>query len=148
MPDLDLVAELTDSARKHSRDMADNHFTGHTGSDGSNPGQRIAEAGYDASAWGEIIAWGFGGDNSWVVEWWMNSPVHRSLILSGTFTDFGVGYTRDPASDWGHYWTVNFGVRPSSNETALDQGLQECRYISSGRFGGSSLTVYSADSCP
>jgi uncharacterized protein YkwD len=111
LPSLKTVSELTQAARRHSRDMADNHFTGHTGSDGSDGGQRMEEAGYDWTIWGEIIGWGFAGDADSIVNWWMNSPVHRSIILSSSFEDFGVGYARDPTSDWGHYWTVNFGKR-------------------------------------
>lgn len=111
LPPLNLVSELTQAARRHSQDMAENGFTSHTGSDGSDPGQRIEEAGYDWTAWGEIIGWGFGGDPESVVNGWMNSPLHRSIILSASYEDLGVGYARDPTSEWGHYWTVDFGKR-------------------------------------
>lgn len=141
-----LATELTQAARGHSRDMADNHFTGHTGSDGSTPLQRILAAGYDAWAWGETIGWGFGGDSSAMVNWWMNSPVHRSLILSGTLEDFGVGYTRDPGSDYGHYWTVNFADRSAAGNV-LDQQLFRCTFSFTGQEGGSSLMVYTTNSC-
>jgi uncharacterized protein YkwD len=109
LPSLTLVSELTQSARRHSRDMADRNFTSHTGSDGSSPGERVAEAGYSGTYDGEIIAWGFGGDAQWVVDAWMNSPPHRARILSSDATDFGAGYAYNPNSNWGHYWTVNFG---------------------------------------
>jgi len=145
---LTLAPELTQSSRKHSRDMADNDFTSHTGSDGSNPGQRISEAGYDAWAWGEIIGWGFGGNTSWMVDWWMNSPVHKSLILSSTYFDFGVGYTRDTSSSWGHYWTVNFGVSRSSNDHGFEESFHRCTYLITSQSGGSSLTIYTTDPCP
>jgi len=118
LPPLTLVSELTQAARRHSRDMADHGFTAHTGSDGSDGGQRMAEAGYDWTARGEIIGWGYGGDTGKMVNWWMNCPVHRPIILSSSFVDLGVGYVRDPSSEWGHYWTVNFGrrTRPTSGE--------------------------------
>jgi uncharacterized protein YkwD len=106
-----LVPELTQAARRHCRDMADNHFTGHTGSDGSSAGERMEEAGYDWTTWGEIIAWGSGASASQVVDLWMSSPGHRAIILSSSYEDFGVGYVSDPASDWGHYWAVDFGKR-------------------------------------
>ncbi len=117
-----LVPELTQSARRHSNDMADNGFTGHTGSDGSTPGGRMTEAGYDWVYAGEIIAWGFGGDPASVVAWWMNSTTHRSLILSSNYLDFGVGYAREPASQYGHYWTVNFARRATTIMSRTDPG--------------------------
>lgn len=146
LPSLALVSELTQAARRHSRDMADNNFTGHTGSDGSNGGQRMREAGYNWTTWGEIIGWGFGGDTESMVNWWMNSPSHRAIILSGSFTDFGVGYARNPNSDWGHYWTVNFGRRAVQG-AALPQELYICTFTSRGKSGGSSLIVYSLEPC-
>jgi uncharacterized protein YkwD len=129
---------LTQASRRHSHDMADNHFTSHTGSDGSTPGQRMSEAGYDWSSWGEIIAWGFGGDAASVVEWWMNSPPHRSIILDPKYKHFGVGYVSQPDSDWGYYWAVDFGI-PSSSAT-LGQQLMTGRAANAS--GGSSWAVF------
>ena len=37
---------LIEPARLHSQDMNDNSYFSHTGSDGSNPGQRMSAAGY------------------------------------------------------------------------------------------------------
>jgi len=108
---LRLAPELTQAARRHSKDMAGNGFTDHAGSDGSDAGQRIAEAGYDWTARGEVIGWGYGGDAAKMVNWWMNCPVHRPIVLSGRFEEVGVGYVGDPTSDWGAYWTVDFGRR-------------------------------------
>jgi uncharacterized protein YkwD len=118
LPPLAWVPELAEAARKHSRDMADHGFNGHMGSDGSDSRQRIADAGYAWTARGEIIGWGYGGDPGKMVSWWMSCPVHRPIILSGRFSDFGVGYVSDPESEWGYYWTVDFGRRadPASSE--------------------------------
>ncbi len=91
--------------------MADNNFTSHTGSDGSNGGQRMSEACYDWSNWAEIIGWGFGGDTTAMIDWWMNSPTHHDIILAAKYADFGAGYAYNAGSDYQHYWTVNFGVR-------------------------------------
>jgi uncharacterized protein YkwD len=146
LPSLSLVSELTQAARRHSRNMADHNFTSHTGSDGSNGGQRMEEAGYDWSAWGEIIGWGFGGDTSKMVNWWMNSPPHKSTILSSSFEDFGVGYAINPTSDWGHYWTVNFGKRATYG-SASGEELYVCTFITQGQSGGSSLIIYSLETC-
>ncbi len=146
LPPLTLVSELTQAARRHSRDMADNNFTSHTGSDGSTAGQRMREAGYDWIAWGEIIGWGFGGDPERMVNWWMNSPTHRSIILSSTYEDYGVGYARNPSSDFGHYWTVNFGKR-ANQALVSPQEFYVCTFISRGSSGGSSLILYGPEPC-
>ena len=73
----------------------------------------MAEAGYDWTTWGEIIACGAIADASEVVDLWMDSPGHRAIFLSSSYADFGVGYVSDPGSEWGRYWTVDF-AKPSS----------------------------------
>jgi len=141
------VYELTQAGRRHSRDMADHNFTSHTGSDGSNFIQRIQEAGYNNwTVAGEIIGWGFGGNAGSIVNWWMNSPSHKSIILSSNFKDFGVGYAINPGSDWGYYWTVDFGSRDMQN-VHFPQELYICTFTSQDPFGGSSLIVYSTEPC-
>jgi uncharacterized protein YkwD len=143
---LPLVSELTQSARRHSRDMADNNFTSHTGSDGSDAGQRMEEAGYDWIMWGEIIAWGFGGNPESAVNWWMNSPGHRAIILDDGYEDFGVGYARNQNSDWIHYWTVNFGKRATYG-MAPSPELHVCTFTIQNQVGGSSLMIYGSEPC-
>ena len=146
LPSLTLVSELTQAARRHSRDMADNDFESHTGSDGTDGGQRISAAGYEWSTWGEIIGWGFGGDTASMLNWWMNSPDHRPTILSNSYDDFGVGYAINAGSEWGHYWTVNFGKRATA-QTRASQDVYVCTYVSQGEKGGSMLIVHSTAPC-
>jgi uncharacterized protein YkwD len=145
LPAVVAATELTQAARRHSRDMADHNITSHTGSDGSRPGQRIEEAGYDWIAWGEIIGWGFGGDPDSMVSWWMNSPDHRAILLSASYEDFGVGYAMDPDSEWGHYWTVDFGKRAAYGSAPSQ--LHLCTRVSLGELGGSSLVFSSSEPC-
>lgn len=146
LPALVLVDELTTSARRHSRDMANNNFTAHEGSDGTYGCQRMLEAGYIWSTCDEIIGWGFGGNTAAMVEWWMHSPTHRDTILSSSYEDFGVGYALNPSSDWGSYWTVNFGKR-SSTSNSLSGEIHKCTYRLEGPEGGSSLLRYSREPC-
>jgi uncharacterized protein YkwD len=103
-----LAPKLTQAARFHSRDMADKNFFSHTGSNGSSPGDRITQACYRWSAYGEIIAAG-SGDVDVILDMWMNSPGHHDIILDPNYTDFGVGYARNGNSAYVHYWTVDFG---------------------------------------
>ncbi|MCB8983186.1 MAG: CAP domain-containing protein [Ardenticatenaceae bacterium] len=147
LPALALAGELTQSSRRHSLDMAENHFTGHTGSDGSVVGDRMLDACYEWNYRGEIIGWGFGGDTSAMLDWWMNSQPHRETILNVLPEDFGVGYIRLPGSDWTHYWTVNFGRR-STAVSGGAQALYFCEYVVEGEQGGASVRYYSATPCP
>jgi uncharacterized protein YkwD len=142
---LSLVSELTQAARRHALDMAENDFTGHTGFDGSNAAERMQDAGYDPLYWGEIIGWGFGGSAESMIDWWMNSPTHRSIILSTRFEDFGVGYVYLAGSDWGHYWTVVFGTRGLDRAGLAD--LSSCISLSRTAYGGSSLMFYGPAPC-
>jgi uncharacterized protein YkwD len=67
-----------------SRQMMDHHL------DGKDGGQRLKEAGYSYSWWGENIAWNYADANA-VVQGWMNSPPHRQNLLSPNVTEIGVG---------------------------------------------------------
>jgi len=138
LPPFTLVSELTQAARRHSRDMADTNFTGHTGSDGSNGGQRMQEAGYEWSRWAETIGWGFSGNPSSMVNWWMNSPIHRGIILSDSLEDLGVGYARNSDSDYGHYWTVNYGIRAGMAQNWPGPAFT-CVHVTAGASAGSVL---------
>ncbi len=85
--------QLNAAASRHANDMQSSGVTGHDGSDGSNPGSRIADAGYaPVGRWAENVYWGTGGGATAdaAVTWWMNSPGHRANILTCEFTDVGV----------------------------------------------------------
>lgn len=104
------AAELDVAAERHSRDMAINGFFSHTGSDGSNAGQRANAAGYFWYAWGENIAAGFPTAAA-VMEAWMNSPGHRANILQPIFQEIGIAVVQQAGSRYGVYWTQVFGAR-------------------------------------
>lgn len=110
LPPLVQASELTQAARRHSQDMANNNFFSHTGSDGSTAGERISDAGYNWWTYGEIIAAGYPDAES-AVAGWMNSPGHRAIILSEAYTEFGAGYATNPSSNYTRYYTVDFGTR-------------------------------------
>ncbi|NWG07425.1 MAG: hypothetical protein HXY35_12150 [Chloroflexi bacterium] len=109
VPPLTSNSKLLSAARRHSQDMACNNFMSHTGSDGSSPQDRIIDAGYDFSTWGENIAAGYTSPSS-VVDGWMDSAGHRANILNPNFTEIGVGYVYNEDSMYGHYWTTVFGA--------------------------------------
>ncbi|MEW2474044.1 CAP domain-containing protein [Micromonospora gifhornensis] len=97
--------KLTTAAQRHSQDQADNRNMSHTGSDGSDPGERIDRVGYAWRTYGENVAWNQQSPAA-VMDAWMNSPGHRANILNCAFTEIGVGV----ASSNGPYWTQVFAA--------------------------------------
>ncbi len=103
LPALRVNSALSSAAQNHSVDQATRATMAHTGSDGSNPGTRIARTGYRASTWGENVAAGQPNAAS-VMGSWMNSSGHRANILSGNFREIGVGLSY--SSGGTPYWTM------------------------------------------
>lgn len=97
-PALGWKASLAQGAARHSQDMVDRSFFSHTGSDGSNAGQRISAAGYSWSRWGENIAYGYTGSAA-VVEGWMKSEGHCRNIMNPAFTEMGLACVRQSQSN-------------------------------------------------
>lgn len=130
LPPLNYVYELTVAAQRHSDDMALYGYTGHTGSDDTRPEQRQFQSGYSGAYAGEATYWGYDQVTA-VVEFWVNSPAHRVMILNPLATDVGVGYTYNPNSASVWYWVAEFGISttvPASplppTETRLDFDLR------------------------
>jgi uncharacterized protein YkwD len=83
-------ARLSDAAARHARDMLSEGVREHTGSDGSTPGQRIADSGFTAARTGEILFWAQGtGDARQAVAGWMDSLGHRAIISDCRYTHIG-----------------------------------------------------------
>ncbi|MBW4705374.1 CAP domain-containing protein [Micromonospora sp. RL09-050-HVF-A] len=98
-------AKLTLAAQQHSQDQADHKNMTHTGSDGSDAGQRLDRAGYTWRTYGENVAWNQQTPAA-VMDAWMNSSGHRANILNCAFTEIGVGV----ADSNGPYWTQDFAA--------------------------------------
>ncbi|MFI5669463.1 CAP domain-containing protein [Streptomyces sp. NPDC051704] len=96
--------KLTAAALNHSQDMASHSNMSHTGSDGSDPGERITRSGFAWTTYGENVAYGYSTPEQ-VMTGWMNSPGHRENILNCAFKEIGVGLAQ-PNS----YWTQDFGT--------------------------------------
>lgn len=102
--------QLTQAAQAH----AANQFTrdcltqlSHTGTDGSDPGDRIARTGLSVRNWAENIACGQRTPEQ-VMTAWMNSSGHRRNILNSSLTHIGISVSRD--SDGRLYWVQVFGT--------------------------------------
>lgn len=98
-------AKLRAAAQRHAQDMAAQGKMTHTGSDQSEPADRIKAAGYRYRRMGENVAVGrFSIDR--LMKGWMDSPPHKHNIL-GSFSQIGVACAT--AADGKRYWCVTFG---------------------------------------
>ena len=66
------------------------------------------QAGYNGGTWGENIAAGY-GTPAQVVQGWLDSDGHCSNMLNPSFSLIGIGYADVQGSQYGSYWTQNFG---------------------------------------
>ena len=104
--------ELSELARLHSQDMADQKYFSHRGSDGSMVDDRADKLGIkNWSAIGENIAFerGFNDAASFAVERWMESPAHKQNLLDKRWKETGMGVAILP--DGTFYFTQVFLLR-------------------------------------
>jgi serralysin len=107
---LRLNAKLNDAAETHSQWMLEEDVFSHDGAAGSDPGDRMRDAGYQFSGswtWGENISWrstgGAAGISDEVVAMHnslMNSPGHRANILNPNFVEIGIGIEVGTMGSW------------------------------------------------
>jgi uncharacterized protein YkwD len=105
-------------AQRHSNDMVERDYFGHTSPTGSTLYSRIASSNFQrVGQWwaGENLAWGTGtiGSPRYTIKMWLASPEHRAILLSSRYGLVGIGRST------GHFlgysnavvWTVDFGHR-------------------------------------
>jgi len=85
---LTLNPELTHAAQLKADDMFAKDYWAHVSPDGTTPWVWFHDAGYDYLYAGENLARGYTSSSD-VVTAWMNSPEHRSNMLSPNYTDIG-----------------------------------------------------------
>jgi uncharacterized protein YkwD len=107
---LALNAQLTQAAAVHAQSMARFGYLEHHGRDGSSPADRISRAGYNWRSVGENVAMGQTTPER-VVQEWLKSPEHCSNIMEARFTEMGVAFAVNTASEGGIYWAQTFGRR-------------------------------------
>lgn len=108
LPPLQNDAALNAIGQGHADDMAAYGFTAHIGSDGSTSAERYIWHQYPGGYAGEATAWGFEHPYQ-AVEFWVNSPSHRRIILNEAATSVGVGFTANVNAPNVWYWTAEFG---------------------------------------
>jgi uncharacterized protein YkwD len=102
--------QLAIIARGHSYDMAMRHYLAHESPDGVAPADRISGFGIGYRAVGENIYMDDYADSAGVprraIDGWLRSPTHRANIVSGKFTETGVGIAQ--SADGSIYVTQDF----------------------------------------
>ena len=109
---------LTQPSAAYSARMVAEDFFAHVSPDGGTLVDRLTAARYIApdGDWtvGENIAWGQAELSTPrnIVIAWMNSPGHRHNILTGEFTEIGIGIALGTPGDpsWGATYTTDFGA--------------------------------------
>jgi uncharacterized protein YkwD len=112
---------LAQAAAEHSGSMNQLNYFAHDSSSDGSPVSRITATGYmsGASSWmvGENLSWGTDHLSSpkGTVAVWMASPEHRTVMLSRSFREIGIGFV--PGSPTGSeesaaaIYTADFGFR-------------------------------------
>ena len=102
LPALTQSDTLQQVAERHAVDMAENGFFSHTGSDGSDVGQRAMETGYAYCTIAENIVKGQPSLDE-VMAGWIGSPSHRRNMLLDRVTEFAL------ARQTGNIWVMVLG---------------------------------------
>jgi uncharacterized protein YkwD len=127
LPPYEVNPILAAIAEGHSVYMRDQDCFSHQCPGEVSTAQRACDAGYQPYGWGgcytgETIAGGFATPAS-VVEAWMDSPGHRSILLHDQLREIGVGYAS--GGTYGVYCTADFGSQPDVLPVFLNDGEQE-----------------------
>ena len=101
--------QLSRVARYKSADMATKNYFSHTSPTYGSPFRMMESFGIKYSSAGENIAYGQKTPQQ-VMTAWMNSPGHRSNIMSPSYSQIGVGYATNKSGT--PYWTQMF-IRPT-----------------------------------
>ena len=96
---------VSETARKHSEDMATHNYFNHENLEGESPFDRMEEDGLSFSYAGENLAYGQ-ASSIFAHEGLMNSKGHRNNILSADFENLGVGAAFNKEDT--PYYTENF----------------------------------------
>lgn len=106
VPPLWADVRLARAADSHARALAEGEATGHFGLDGSDPLERMEDAGYLPQAFGENIAQGSVAPTL-IVQAWLESPGHRVVLLDPAHEAVGLGGVLDTDHP---IWVADFGA--------------------------------------
>ncbi len=98
---------LTSAAQSHANDIAQRGVLTHTGSGGTNAGQRISVYGYGWTTWAENAAAGQRTPAE-VMNSWMKSAGHKANILNSSMVNIGVAAA--VGSNGVTYWVMELAA--------------------------------------
>ena len=124
LPTVQISDTLTFSAKWMAQDLAVNNYFSHTSLDGRTPQERMAGAGYPATAtWtGENLAAGFAAPGD-VLAGWIASPGHYAVLVNPNYRAIGIGRAYSATSTYKSYWAANFGGVVDAATTASRSDL-------------------------
>lgn len=102
-PPLTRSTTLDEAARIHAEDMARNSFLAHTGSDGSNPGERVSRAGFDWQVVAENVAAGQTSADD-IAATWLESAGHCANLMDPKYSKTGIAYAVNAGDGRDIYW--------------------------------------------
>src|SRR3989344_6652074 len=113
VPELSSNAVLSRAAQLKAEDMAQKGYFSHTSPGGEAPWDFMDRAGYSFVSAGENLAVNF-IDSEEVVSAWMQSEAHKANIISGNFTEIGIGIARGVFEGREAVYVVQFFGKPIS----------------------------------
>ena len=99
---------LDKAAQGAACDNANRHEISHVSSDGSHLKDRLHRVGYRYRSAAENTGRGFRSGTS-AVQWWMQSPKHKSNILMRSVREVGLGIALSAAPDNKLHWILVMG---------------------------------------
>lgn len=99
---------LDKAAQGAACDNANRREITHVSSDGATLRDRLKRVGYRFRSAAENTGRGFRSGSS-AVQWWMNSPKHKSNILMGGVKEVGLGIALSEAPDNKLHWILVMG---------------------------------------
>lgn len=104
---------LTHAAQLKAEDMVARGYFSHQGPEGETPWTWLEKIGYDYISAGENLAVNF-TESEDMVSAWMNSESHKQNIISGRFTEIGIGIAKGLYEGREAIFVVQFFGKPSS----------------------------------
>lgn len=108
-------ATLGEAARLKAEDMAQNNYFAHWSPTGVSPWYWFNQVGYTYKHAGENLAVHF-TDSSAVVDAWLQSPTHRENIMSGQYTEIGIGTAKGEYEGYDTVFVVQMFGTPAAQE--------------------------------
>ncbi len=145
---------LIQAARDHAQDMNDRAYFSHYTPEGLGPGERMSNAGFAWTSYGESIAAGYSTPESalagFIIDEGVPSLGHRKhlLAMEGYFQSqkqVGIGIVQNGSGPYRHYYAVDSAsssdTRPILTGVAFNDANQNSKYDAGEGLAGVTVTV-------